>query len=141
MKRVSEYESNIDGYEVLYDLDASSSIRRFKYKKISPVAARDAVVMTTWTEVDDGSILITTLSVPTVWHPPPKSFVRAFVSSSGAIIKPLNKDECEITFLTHCDVGGYVPAALLNMIIVNTPVKTMSKVVSLAEDMNKKHMS
>ena len=30
VKRVSEYESNIDGYEVLYDLDSSSSIRRFK---------------------------------------------------------------------------------------------------------------
>ena len=138
--RVLEYEDNIEGYEILYDdLHSNSSIRRFKYKKINPVSARDAVVITTWTELNDdvGSILITTLSVPTLWYPPPKSFVRAFVHSSGAIIRPINDNiggGCEITFLTHCDVGGYVPSALLNMIIVNTPVKTMSKVISLSEN-------
>ena len=143
--RVSEYEDNIEGYEILYDdYQNNCSIRRFRYKKISPVSARDAVVITTWTELNDdiGSILITTLSVPTLWYPPPKSFVRAFVHSSGAIIRPINDNiggGCEITFLTHCDVGGYVPSTLLNMIIVNTPVKTMSKVVSLSEnDMMKK---
>lgn len=143
--RVSEYEDNIEGYEILYDdLNSNCSIRRFRYKKISPVSARDAVVITTWTELNDdiGSILITTLSVPTLWYPPPKSFVRAFVHSSGAIIRPINDNiggGCEITFLTHCDVGGYVPSTLLNMIMVNTPVKTMSKVVSLSEnDMMKK---
>lgn len=73
------------------------------------------------------------MSVPTIWHPPPKSIVRAFVHSSGAIIRPLTDGGCEITFITHCDVGGYVPTAILNRIMVGTPIKTMTKVISLAE--------
>jgi hypothetical protein len=69
-----------------------------------------------------------------------KDTVRAIILSSGAFIRPLDDSVgggCAITFVTHCDVGGSVPSSLLNVMIVGTPIKSMTTVVKLAEaDMN-----
>ena len=89
--------------------------------------------MTTWMELDDGSILISTISTPLSWKQIPKNIVRAYVHTSGALIKPLENGICEILLLTHVNVGGYVPSTILNMIILNTPINTMTKIVEICE--------
>ena len=97
--------------------------------------------MTCWTELNDGCIMISTVSPPPNYYPAKecknnKDTVRAIILSSGAFIRPLDDSVgggCAITFVTHCDIGGTVPSSLLNMMIVGTPVRTMTKVVELSE--------
>ena len=145
--RTVEYDNGVDGYEIIHRLDDKSCIRRYWYKAIWPVAARDFVTMTCWTELNDGCILISTLSPPGEWYPAKecknnKDTVRAVILSSGAFIRPLDDrvgGGCAITFVTHCDVGGSIPSSLLNTMIVGTPIRSMTKVVELSEaDMKKK---
>ena len=139
--RTTEYDNGVDGYEVIYRFDHKSCIRRYWYKAVWPVAARDFVTMTCWTELNDGCIMISTVSPPPNWYPAKecknnKDTVRAIIFSSGAFIRPLDDSVgggCAITFVTHCDVGGSVPSSLLNMMIVGTPVRTMTKVVEISE--------
>jgi len=139
--RTVEYDNGVDGYEIIYRLDDNSCIRRYWYKAVWPVAARDFVTMTCWTELNDGCIMISTISPPPNYYPAKecknnKDTVRAIILSSGAFIRPLDDSVgggCAITFVTHCDIGGTVPSSLLNMMIVGTPVRTMTKVVELSE--------
>lgn len=67
--RIAEYDNSIDGYEMIYQLDDISSIGRYWYKAIWPLAARDGVLNKCWTEFDDGSIMISATSPPPNWYP------------------------------------------------------------------------
>jgi hypothetical protein len=55
--------------------------------------------------------------------PADSSYVRAKIMCSGAVIRPTT-DGSTLTLYGHSDLGGFVPASLLNMVQYNLPVKT-----------------
>jgi hypothetical protein len=125
------YEEQIEGYEVLDTLDGSSKIRRYWYKAVWPTAPRDFVMMTTWKELDNGHIMMCTVSPPAGYCPIVSGYTRGTIMVSGAYIRPIDAKcggGCALTFLTHADIGGSVSSTLLNMFIVGTPIKTMTEI-------------
>lgn len=125
------YEEQIEGYEVLDILDDASKIRRYWYKAVWPTAPRDFVMMTTWKELENGHIMICTVSPPEGYCPKVSGYTRGTIMSSGAYIRPIDPRSgggCALTFITHADIGGSVSSTLLNMFIVGTPVKTMTEI-------------
>lgn len=107
------------------------------FKAIWPTAPRDFLACTTWRELDDGSILITTRSAPDSLFPQQKGFVRGFLHISGYWIQPhdsLKNDfsvppgHCRVTLTAHSELGGTLPVSIINMLATAAPMKLLAAV-------------
>ena len=78
--RISEYDDMFDSYHHLVKVDDHTAIRRVCCKAIWPTAPRDFVVCTTWTKLEDGSILVCSRSAPDEVFGHQKGFVRGFLN-------------------------------------------------------------
>ena len=65
-------------------------VRCLSYKAIWPTYPRDFAALATWTELPDGSLLISSKSVPDKFCAAKHGFVRGTIKSSGYHIKPLS---------------------------------------------------
>lgn len=113
-----------------------AAIRHYWFQPIWPTAARDFCMLTSWEELDDGCIMVTSLSAPNEFFEKKPPFVRAYLLSSGALLRPIEPKlggGTHVTFVTHCDAGGSVPAFVLNILGTGTPIRTMSKVCEICE--------
>ena len=124
----------------LVKVDDTTNIKRVCCKAIWPTTARDFVVCTSWQKLDDGSIIICTRSASDELFEKQKSFVRATINISGYWIQPVTGlpnddpmyesssegDACKVTLISHMDLGGSLPAYVLNMVQVEGPIKTLS---------------
>ena len=80
--------------QLLEVVDDHTRIRRYYYKGIWPCSARDFILFTTWKELEDGSILISTISPPDEFYPDNDGYVRASIICSGrywTLIMPSTK--------------------------------------------------
>ena len=91
-------------------------------------------MLATWNELADGSLLISSKSVPDQFCPPKKGFVRGTLKCSGFHIKPLPSstaaggERCELTLCAHADLGGSLPSSMINMLSSVAPFKQMSAI-------------
>lgn len=134
--RTCEYDDGVDGYEMLQRVDPQTAIRHYKFKPIWPTAPRDAAMVTTWEELENGSILISTVSMPDDYCPPVQNFVRLKLLSSGALLRPIDEKHgggTAVTFITHADLGGSVPSFIINMLGTGAPIKNMTNVQRICE--------
>ena len=100
-----------------------------RFKGVWPTAPRDFLVLTTSYESTDGSIVINSKSAPDDFCPPNPSeiFVRGNIVVSGYEIKP-NKEsrkECMLTLIAHTELGGTLPASIINMLSATAPFKML----------------
>ena len=118
------------GYQLLEIVDDRTRIRRYFYKGIWPCSARDFILLTTWKELEDGSILVATISPPDEFYPDNDGFVRASILCSGAHIRPIDANlggGCAITVIGHSDLKGNVPSLVINQLSSSIPYKFMKK--------------
>ncbi len=134
--RSVEYDKYVRDYSILHaDDEARQYVRHYRYSAVWPTSPRDLAVLSTYTHLEsDGSILISTISLPDAMVPTSQDHVRAHVLSSCCLIRPLAKDDavlktsssiiesadgeadefCLVTFVSHINPGGSLPKSLTN---------------------------
>jgi hypothetical protein len=117
-------------------VDERTSIRRLTYKAIWPTAPRDFVVCTTWNELPDGSMLLTSRSAWSNLYAEKEGFVRGFLNISGYHISPIAEAQsgCTITMCAHTDLGGTLPSGVINMLSSAAPLKILAAITALTRD-------
>jgi hypothetical protein len=96
--------------------------REYAYKSYWPISPRDFVVLTCWNKLEDGSTMLTTVSVPNEWCPVSSSHVRAYIIFSGSLLKPLDDNTTEITMMNHSKLESSIPVSLINSTAVGIPI-------------------
>jgi hypothetical protein len=126
---------------MLDEIDDHTAVRRYYYKGIWPTAPRDFILFSTWCELDDGCIIICTMSPPDGFYPMNPNYVRGYSKISGALIRPINPHHgggCSVSLIGHSDLGGSLPSTIVNMLSVGLPVKMMKKIRTILEPQDKK---
>jgi len=88
-----------------------------------PASARDFIIDLYIKRFDDGSIIAYGKSPETEEEPPKKDVVRGKCISSGYMFVP-NADDTltTITFVMQLDMCGWIPAGIVNMVMVDEPL-------------------
>ncbi len=137
------------------NVDSKTNIRRVCFKAVWPTAPRDFVISTTWEEQAttssssaDAAIIVATTSVSDDVCPPQKGFVRGSIAISGYYIVPysattsassnpsialLKEGECLLTLTAHSNLGGSLPASLINMLSTTAPLKIMNAIAAILQ--------
>lgn len=104
------------------------------YKGVWPTQPRDFVLCTSWSKLDDGSVVITTMSVPDEVCSPKDGFVRGTVHISGYFIRPNTGvgGGLSVTLCLHTDLGGSLPAGIINMLATSAPIKMLTTINQIA---------
>ena len=144
--RSVEYDKYVNSYRILFaDEATASSVRHYTYDSVWPTSARDLVVLSTRSKQKDGSILISTVSLPDRLVPVAADHVRARVLSSCCLITPRprrqqgqgqeeeEEEECTVTFVSHINPGGSVPKALTNWLGPQNSQNTLRNARDLLE--------
>lgn len=102
------------------------------YKGVWPTQPRDFVICTSWSTLENGSVAITTMSVPDEMCPPREGYVRGAVNISGYMIVPLPAGGLSVTLCLHTDLGGSLPAGIINMLATSAPIKMLTTINQIA---------
>lgn len=117
-------------------LSDHSAVRRMTFKAVWPTQPRDFIVCTSWSQLDDGSVAITTISVPDEICPPKEGFVRGTVNISGYLINPVTSAAgmaaLNVTLCLHTDLGGSLPVGIINMLATSAPIKMLTTISQIA---------
>lgn len=138
--RISEFDEFFDSLTNISQVDQSTKIRRMVFKAIWPTCARDFIVLTTSSDRPDGTAIICSRSASDALVSPVKGYVRGFIQVTGYHIEPyetlsagaraelpsLQKGGCKVSFVVHTELGGTLPASVINMLSVNGPLKLMT---------------
>ena len=178
--RSHTYDPNVFKFkQLLVEPENRTFIRHYWFHPVWPTQARDIVMLSTWGELDDGSVCISTIGLPNYVELSAGS-VRAYVCSSSCLIRPgyspdkcpipnetwkkngeitssdnggkkdkdktsgeINGQEqgqgerddswCHVTFCTHVDPGGSVPAFVTNLLGPNNSLKCLNTMKGLVE--------
>lgn len=127
-------------------------------------------MLSTWRELDDGSILISSRSAPEEFCPPVREgFVRGFMVVSGYWIQPLttvdqrsadttsptttppssttssstvrstkSAPRCRMTMIAHSELGGTLPAAMINAFLSTAVPKHLTAVHEVMQKENRR---
>jgi hypothetical protein len=107
------------------------------FKAIWPTAPRDFLPCTTWRELMDGSIIVTTRSAPDSFFPQQPGFVRGFLHVTGYYIQPheslcndpsVPPGHCRLSLTAHSELGGTLPISIINMLATAAPLKVLAAV-------------
>ncbi|OQR86209.1 hypothetical protein ACHHYP_10843 [Achlya hypogyna] len=124
------FDEMTDNCRVVEVLNPTASIRYVQAKPVFPTTARDFLVVTAEQRVGD-TIVIGTKSIKHDDVPEDGSFVRAHTHVSGYLLRPVSSTECQVTLIVHMDLGGYMPAAVINLLSVSSPIKLMKRLQHL----------
>ncbi|OQR90199.1 hypothetical protein THRCLA_09410 [Thraustotheca clavata] len=130
--QMSNFDEMTDNCRVIEQLNptGTTSIRYVQAKPVFPTTARDFLVVTTEHRMKD-TIIIGTKSIQHEAVPLNRSYVRANTHVSGYIIRPLSSTQCQVTLIVHMDLGGYMPAYVINLLSVTSPIKLMKRIRQL----------
>ena len=129
-------------------VDDKTVIKRVYSKPVWPTAPREFLLLTTWMEQTDGSIIIASMSLNDPNNSLKKGFIKGFMHVSGWHIQPFDKNheilldhntglnsgrqllegECKVTNIAHAELGGSVPASMVNMLSSSSPIKIIQKI-------------
>ena len=129
------YDDMFDFCQFIIRIDERTVIRRVAFKAIWPTSPRDFIVLTTWTDLPDGSILVSSKSAGNDVGAEEKGFVRGNILCSGYHIRPytdgtsdIKPGQCKVTLSAHSDLGGSLPSSIINMLATAAPIKIMSSI-------------
>ena len=139
--RMGEFDDMFDFITPLVKVDSRTAIRRVCCKPVWPTAPRDFLVCTTWKELEDGSIMLCSRSAPDDVLAQQRGYVRGFVNISGYFIQPKSvlqptdpffadcpADGCKVTLTAHTELGGSLPASVINMLSTAAPMKMLTAI-------------
>jgi len=93
-----------------------------------PAADRDVVFFSMHTDAPErGEHLINLIFIKDSDSivPRNKEYVRMADFGGGYVLKKINKDKTNVSFTSKVDLGGNIPVALVNMLAVDTPFKSL----------------
>ena len=143
-------------------IDKHNNIVHLYYKSVWPVSPRDFILFTTWCNLLGGGRLIASRSYdddPSLTST--EGFVRVRCNLSCTLIQPVaapqelttskinkmrskgkqsdgqtltsNRSCCKVTTIAHADLGGNLPAYIVNTMIENMPSKVVPKYKKVLE--------
>ncbi len=140
-ERISEYDNLFDKVLFMKRLNDRTVVRRSCYRAIWPTRPRDFVIKTTWEEFADGSVVIGTHSVVHPDFPPSPTYTRGKIFMCGYVIVPQCQEEysagpysplrqqcSEITIYAHTDLGGNLPATIVNRLSKKPAYRVLRKI-------------
>lgn len=66
--------------------------------------------------------MLTTVSVPNDWCPATNSHVRAYITFSGSLLRPLDDHTTEVTMMNHSKLETSIPVSIINSTAVGIPI-------------------
>jgi len=132
-------------------IDEQTAVRRLCFKEVWPTAPRDFLVCASWRRRDEYCLEIASRSVSDSLYPQQKcgGYVRGFLQFSGYILQSydpnqpiivestdqgnryLSSGECMVTLINHSELGGSVPAAIVNILSTSAPIKLLSSLADI----------
>ena len=136
-------------------IDEQTAVRRLCFKEVWPTAPRDFLVCASWRRRDEYCLEIGSRSVSDSLYQQQQQeqkccrYIRGFLQFSGYILqsydpnlpilvestdqgeKYLSPDECMVTLINHSELGGSVPAAIVNMLSTSAPIKLLSSLADI----------
>ncbi len=145
--RIGEYDNLFDKVVFSEILNDRTIVRRTCYRSIWPTRPRDFVIKTTWEEFADGSVVIATKSIDRPDCPENPTYTRGKMFMCGFVIVPLCQQEypagsclpacpdppfghqySEITMYAHTDLGGNLPASIINRLSKKPAHRVLRKI-------------
>jgi START domain len=110
-------------------------VRQIYYKAVWPTSPRDFQVLTTWEEHPDGTVAVISKSIPSVDDTVSRSsrYVRGKIIVGGYSLKQAG-EHCEVSLLSHTELGGSIPASLVNSLSSTAPFKMLESLRAMFED-------
>jgi len=109
--------------------DGLISIRHIRCKAVFPTAPREFIVITSATTLEDGRVVIASRSVLLKDVPVPEGYVRGTNIISGYIVEETKDQDgnvvCDVRLVAHADLGGSIPATIINMIGTSATMKIL----------------
>lgn len=91
-----------------------------------PLSNRDAIVAGHMTQDDrTGAVVVSSRSLASPQYPPLDEFVRMPDIDGNWTFRPLNNGVVEVTMQGRADPGGSLPASVVNLMIHETPYRTL----------------
>jgi hypothetical protein len=113
---------------VLNQVTPHTSVRYVQAKPVFPTTARDFLVVTSEHRSGSNEIVIASRSIEfDEIMPLQPNFVRATMYISGYVLRALSPTQCHVTLIVHMDLGGYLPASVLNMLSTAAPIKLLKQ--------------
>jgi len=130
---VPKFDDMTKEVRVVEKLSDATEVRVVSCKSVMFTSARDFVVATTVRREADGRILIATRSVD---HPAGKraGYTRALSYISGYVVTPdpVDPNACVVSVIAHMDLGGNMPAMVINYLGLSAPIKLVEKIRDVA---------
>lgn len=142
--RIGEYDDLFDRICVIEPIDDNSVFKRTCYKPIWPTQPRDFSLLSSWGQLEDGSAYLVNRSVDHPDCPPVDGYVRGIVMMCGFLMVPCREpgaSGCTLTVIVHTDLGGSLPAAILNKLSVNGPNEVTRKLQMLSKSLRDEEVS
>ncbi len=140
-ERISEYDNLFDKVLFMKRLNDRTIVRRSCYRGMWPTRPRDFVIKTTWEEFADGSVVIATRSVTHPDCPESPTYTRGKMFMCGYVIVPCHEEYSvgpyssppgtqysEITMYAHTDLGGNLPATIVNRLSNKPAYRVLRKI-------------
>ncbi|CAM9472086.1 unnamed protein product, partial [Chrysoparadoxa australica] len=138
--RVSEYDRMFDCMRMIDRSSDRSTIRWSCYKSIWPTRPRDFVIKSTWEEFSDGTIVLATKSVDHPDYTATPTYVRGRMVMCGYVITPHIREDggkaesvSEITMYSHTDLGGALPATIINRLCKKPAYRVLRKIQKMVK--------
>lgn len=126
-------ENMLKGYNIVI-LDKHNDIGYYAAKFPWPLTNRDFCNMRSWMEFTNGEFIIFNHSEPHESEPPHPGFIRACSILTGYYIRPHNGGKgCLLTYVTHSDICGAIPHAVMNFAMTVGARKLLAKCESCTE--------
>ena len=134
--RMPDFDTMVKDCTVIESLtdSGSASIRLVRAKAVFPTAAREFLVVSERRKLVDGTDILVSRSIERNDIDVTYGHVRAIIHISGYIVRALpNNDGTEVTVVCHTDLGGFIPALLINSVGTTAPVKLLNTIKVIAE--------
>jgi|TARA_Y100000310_G_scaffold343752_1_gene452845 hypothetical protein len=109
--------------------------KRYTYQVLDlpfPLAKRDSVVEAITSHNGVTGAITITLTAAADYYPATKH-VRIRVTSGSFHLDPIDEDRTEVTWQLHTDPAGFIPAFLVNMLLVDIPFQSLQRMEEMVK--------
>ena len=125
MSTFSKWVHGAEEAHVIKKLDHRSQACYYVNAIPWPLKNRDGVIVQTLERVDDNTVRINLSTMNELAEENPK-YVRIRQLEGAWVLKRLNAQQVELTYLMHLDPTGNIPSPIVNLMLTETPEKTLS---------------
>jgi hypothetical protein len=133
---ISEYPKwmkNCNFAERAKKINSLSGYSYYTIKAPWPVTDRDACVLYKMNQDTNSNVVTITLKGVKDFSPNKSGYVRVPSLTGFWQLTPLAKGITKVIYQVHCDVGGYIPAVIINAYITESPLYNLNNLKKIVE--------